>query len=378
MSTSDGDGLRAAILAQPDDDTLRLIYADWLQENDQPDRAAFVRAQVAIAQAEPFGPQFRERVRAADKLQGAHPEWGQHVRQKHRALSGWFARGFIERVHVDAASFPRHAAELFAAEPVRSVQVTRFASPAGGTVSLVPFFQVPELDRVTRLDLTGLQLSESELELLADAPELVNLTDLCLRGNAVQPVWLGELLTGLAMPALAGLDLHGLVNHGPRLATVLPLLNRRLLRLDLGHIPFTSEQIKSMLESRCLREVEELRLAWMTGAGRAGVMTHLNLGWTIPWNRLRILDLSSQGVGDQGVKEIVLELTRRREPAPLRWLGLANNGIGAEGVRELVRSDPERVKLYYLDLRLNNLTLSQRAALQTRFPEAVIRYDGAE
>ena len=50
MSLSDGDGLRAAIIAQPDDDTLRLIYADWLQENDQSDRAAFVRAQVSLAQ----------------------------------------------------------------------------------------------------------------------------------------------------------------------------------------------------------------------------------------------------------------------------------------------------------------------------------------
>ena len=65
MTTSEGDGLRAAILAQPDDDILRLIYADWLQENDQSDRAAFIRAQVSMAQAEPFGPQYREHARIA-------------------------------------------------------------------------------------------------------------------------------------------------------------------------------------------------------------------------------------------------------------------------------------------------------------------------
>lgn len=375
MSTSDGDGLRAAIVAQPDDDTLRLIYADWLQENDQSDRAAFVRAQVSLAQSEPYSPQYRQYGSAAEKLQKAHPEWGQHIRQKHGAISGWFERGFIERVHVNAATFPRHAAALFAAEPIRSVQVTRFASTTGGTVPLEPFFQLPELDRVARLDLTHLELAEREFELLAAAPELVNLTDLCLRENRVLPDWIGELLTGFALPSLTGLDLFGLSHLGPRLAAAFPRRDRRLLRLNVGHIRFTSEDIKRLLDSKCLREVEELRLAWMTGTGYAGVLTHLNLGWTIPWDRLRLLDLSGQGVGNQGMKEIVDALTQRREPAPLRWLGLANNRIGADGVRELVRSDPEKVKLYYLEVGGNDLTLSLRGALQTRFPEAMIKYE---
>lgn len=371
MSSSDGDGLRAAVCASPDDDTLRLIYADWLQENDQPDRAAFVRAQVAAARAEPFGPEHRAHLRAARELQDAHPEWGQDVKTKYRAIGGKFVRGFVEHVHVNAADFPRHAAALFAAEPVRSVQLTRFASTAG-VVSLAPFFQVSELDRVTHLNLTCLQLSPDEFELLAGAPELVNLTDLCLRQNAVHPAWLEELLAGLAMPSLAGLDLFDLSHLGVRLAEVLPRIDRRLLRIDLGHVPFSSEQVQRVLGSRCLCEVEELRLAWLTGSGVRGALTHVNLGWMIPWNRLRLLDLNGQGVGDEGVTEVVKELSRRREPAPLRWLGLANNQIGAGGVRELVRSDPERVRLYYLDMSSNGLNLSQRAALQTRFPEATI------
>ena len=33
------DALLAAIHADPDDDTARLVYADWLQENGQSDRA---------------------------------------------------------------------------------------------------------------------------------------------------------------------------------------------------------------------------------------------------------------------------------------------------------------------------------------------------
>ena len=371
MTTSEGDGLRAAILAQPDDDILRLIYADWLQENDQSDRAAFVRAQVAFAQAEPFSPQARDQARIAGQLFSAHPEWKLSV-QRLGVIRGSFVRGFVEHVNVDAAQFPRHAAGLFATEPVRSVQVTRFASAIGPTVPLAPVFQTPELDRVARLDLRQLQLDEHEFELLASAPELVNLTDLCLRENPVQPDWLEELLRGLALPALAGLDLFGLSHLGPRLAAVLPRINRRLLRLNLGQLLFTSEQIRVLLDSRCLREVEELRLAWLPGAGYGGALTHLSLGWVIPWDRLRLLDLTGQRLGDEGVKEIVKALIGQRELAPLRWLGLSNNDIGADGINELVRSDPEKVKLYHLDVSLNDLTLSQRGALQRRFPEATI------
>jgi uncharacterized protein (TIGR02996 family) len=42
MPTTDtGDELLAAILATPEDDGVRLVYADWLEENDQPERAEF-------------------------------------------------------------------------------------------------------------------------------------------------------------------------------------------------------------------------------------------------------------------------------------------------------------------------------------------------
>src|SRR6476660_7293007 len=54
---SDYDALLAAICEQPDEDTPRLALADWLEENDQPQRAEFVRAQVKLAQTpawEPF------------------------------------------------------------------------------------------------------------------------------------------------------------------------------------------------------------------------------------------------------------------------------------------------------------------------------------
>jgi len=372
---TDGEALRAAIIAEPEDDTLRLVYADWLEENFRPERAAFVRAQVWAAQAEPDSPDARKHNAAADRVALAQKaEWAKTVSSR---VSQWrFARGFIEHVAMPAAGFPRNAASVFAVEPIRSVQVTRFAfgNPSPEEVTLRPFFEVPELARVTRLDFRGVHLSEGgDFDPLTECRYLNNLTDLCLRETPVPPGWLGTMLVGPAFPALAGLDLTDVSHLGPRLADVLPRADhRRFLRLDVSRVVFTSDQIQRTLGSKCLREVEELRLGWMLGSGREGALTHLDLGWVIPWNRLRVLDLNGQGIGDDGVIEIVKELARRRDPSPLRWLGLAHNRIGADGVRALVRSDESKLKLYHLDVRGNGLTLSQKAALSTRFPDAVI------
>lgn len=46
---SDEAAFLAAILAEPADDTVRLVYADWLQENGQPERAEFIRVQVELS-----------------------------------------------------------------------------------------------------------------------------------------------------------------------------------------------------------------------------------------------------------------------------------------------------------------------------------------
>jgi uncharacterized protein (TIGR02996 family) len=40
--TSD-ESFLAAIIESPDDDSPRLIYADWLEDHGQPDRAEFIR-----------------------------------------------------------------------------------------------------------------------------------------------------------------------------------------------------------------------------------------------------------------------------------------------------------------------------------------------
>jgi uncharacterized protein (TIGR02996 family) len=49
MPTDEQRALWAAIRANPDDDTPRLVYADWLQEHGDEARAEFIRVQCALA-----------------------------------------------------------------------------------------------------------------------------------------------------------------------------------------------------------------------------------------------------------------------------------------------------------------------------------------
>lgn len=51
---SDRTALEAGIVARPDDDTARLVFADWLEEHDEPLRAEFIRLQIEWERTERF------------------------------------------------------------------------------------------------------------------------------------------------------------------------------------------------------------------------------------------------------------------------------------------------------------------------------------
>ncbi len=371
MSMTDRDALLAAIIENPEEDTPRLMFADWLQENGATARGEFIRLQVEAAHAEPFSPQARTHEAAAQKLLQRHVGvWADHISE--RVCGQRFARGFVEHVSVNAATFARDAAPLFAAEPIRSLQVERFTYTTPPP-PLDALFNLPQMTRVTRLDFSKLGLQPDEFGSFTFAwPRFSAITDLSLRNTAVSVPWLGKLLTGPELPALAGLDFAHDAHLGRVLATELPKAShRRLTTLDLSAVVFASDQIQKALASRCLRAMEELRFTWHKSAG-PGPLTYLNVGWTLPWDYLRVLDIEGQGVGDEGVRESVAALCRRKDFAPLRWLGLANTGLRADAVHALVNSDKKRLRLYHLDVRNNGLSATHKAALEDRFPEAEV------
>src|SRR5262245_50608811 len=64
--------LLRAVCENPDDDTLRLVFADWFQEYGEEERAEFIRAQIEAARLPADDERLAGLVERARKLQEKH------------------------------------------------------------------------------------------------------------------------------------------------------------------------------------------------------------------------------------------------------------------------------------------------------------------
>ena len=115
------DPFLRAIAAAPDDDLPRLVYADWLDEHGDPDRAEFIRAQCELARLpddDPRRPGLEDREH--DLLAEYEPAWlagGGRFRE-------WeFRRGFVDRVTGGWSSLLKVGDGFFEAHPVTGWRV---------------------------------------------------------------------------------------------------------------------------------------------------------------------------------------------------------------------------------------------------------------
>src|SRR5690349_2631802 len=108
LDRSDLLSILEACKDEPEDDTPRLILADWLREQGDEDRGNFVQLQVEAARLPPDDPQRRERETQASGLLEAHrAEWlGPLV---HLQAGAEFSRGLI-RMTVWASALQAAAA----------------------------------------------------------------------------------------------------------------------------------------------------------------------------------------------------------------------------------------------------------------------------
>ncbi len=165
-----------ALLAEPDDDTLRLALADWLDENEQPARADFVRVQIEMAR----GVSDRDRrrrleARQRDLLVAHDAEWvaplAQVLRRKPGQWGGWvFRRGFVEYFNLPAAVLVAHGERLAALTPVREL----FLRPCRSE-DVIALCRKRWLTSVTHLYLEGVALTAGAQRAMLDCPHLANL-----------------------------------------------------------------------------------------------------------------------------------------------------------------------------------------------------------
>jgi uncharacterized protein (TIGR02996 family) len=115
-----------AICENPEDDTVRLVYADWLDENGDPDRAEFIRVQVERARLRAAGGDSDALEKRLGELRLAHEfRW----RDELPRLSGvsWqrFWRGFVSGAGITHWRFyERYAEAIFAATPIQFLTIS--------------------------------------------------------------------------------------------------------------------------------------------------------------------------------------------------------------------------------------------------------------
>lgn len=133
--------LLKAICADPDNDLPRLVYADYLEENGQPERAAFIRLQIEFVRMCLAGTGFEDdtlRTELAVLWAARGAAW----RAELPRLPGvewdlFFHRGFAERVVVETDTILRDNAEaLLGLNPIHHLCVRRFTGARG--VTLLP------------------------------------------------------------------------------------------------------------------------------------------------------------------------------------------------------------------------------------------------
>lgn len=183
---SDHDALLAGVLANPDADLPRLVYADFIEENGDALRAEFIRVQCALAGG--FFEDEKEKhallIRAAT-LRDAHgEEWLEPLKLKGEPLSnprshGLFRRGFVEIVWMPATTFAASAERLFACSPVSELRVI-----LGIGHEMADVVNCPSFLRLRGLDISDArvgQLAAMILTVAGKAKRLAHLRRLRLR-----------------------------------------------------------------------------------------------------------------------------------------------------------------------------------------------------
>jgi len=241
-----------AICTHPEDCAIRLIYADWLEENGKSEQAEFIRLQMELAQMgddDPRRPKLRVRERELLKLFWSNPF--------HDSVMAYeFQRGFVECVTMTAAKFLAHGDVLFQMAPVRHVIIMRIGD-------LLPrLASSPLLANLTSLNLSSGGFGNVGAQALATSPFMVNLTSLNLRENLIEDEGVKALASSLLLANLTSLDLSvNLIGAVGAQALACSLGLVKLRSLDLSYNGISDVGAQALASSPHLANLTLLNLS---------------------------------------------------------------------------------------------------------------------
>jgi uncharacterized protein (TIGR02996 family) len=263
------DGFRQAIGEDPRDDAVRLIYADWLDENGDPERAEFIRVQCELPRLGKNHPRRAGLVLREQELLQAHlDEWWQELPPWARedSLGGpeeSFSRGFVAEVLVEAEAFLRGAEDLYRVAPVDSLTISRIGN------WMAELAACPYLARLRDLCILD-PIGNEGTCLLVASPHLARLEELSLAGNGIGPSGATALSRSRFLANLTSLCLeeNPLEDEGAIALATSPLLTR-LRKLWLGDTRVGTSGALALAESTSLGHLTYLDLTVNPIAGEA-------------------------------------------------------------------------------------------------------------
>jgi uncharacterized protein (TIGR02996 family) len=407
------DGFLHDILAHPDDDAPRLIYADWLDERNDP-RGEFIRVQCALAYLSVEDPRRWPLEQGEEELLREHEtKWLPKDIGSARCV---FRRGFVAEITLYIHDFLSVAESSIEQTPLQHVCLrgpinTAEMQRARESTGWKEVAQSPLLARLQSLSL-AFPLDFEGWRSLHESTHLANLTDLKIIASGRHEDIVIDWAALTNRPALRSLTLCqnalNLVDL-PALANCSSLTGLRELNLNDNHL--THEAARVLAEGRLLHQLEVLHLG-SNLLGDTGALiirewpalprlTRLSLGHNrifpagiqklakaralrglisldlfgnissddgtsqlafADWTRLQALNLRFNGVGDEGVRAIAQSETLSQ----LTRLNLTANRITRDGARALIES-PALRRLARLDLQRNDIAAPEQEELRDRF-----------
>jgi uncharacterized protein (TIGR02996 family) len=363
---SDRDALFAAILAHPDEDTPRLVFADWLEENGQADYAAFIRKQIELAKVPEWDPLW---VRAWHRDRDAVTGRGHHEFVPNLSAGiglpslTSFRRGFAWHVEsTDVGPFLKHADEQFAALPIRALTIEADRSRWRDPINLTKLFASPHLARIKQLTFNLTRITSKAVRQMQACPHLGNLTALRFEFANLEPaavralfkpplieqlevlsfenssiVW-SDMANGLAHVdsphrlrtfVLAESSVRSGSEFGRANLFAAPLL-RGLKELDISGYRLNERDIRALCGSPVVNTLESLTLT-MTEPGVPGIKVLSECAALRGLKRLRMM---SNKLGPVAAKA----LGRAPHLGGLQVLELGGNPLGDKGAIALAES----------------------------------------
>jgi uncharacterized protein (TIGR02996 family) len=325
MTDKAARGFLEDIVAHPDDDTPRLILADWLEEHGDSDRAEFIRVQVQRASLPEWDArQVRLRLRELELLKQHGQKWQEELPHIKGVRWGGFRRGFVATARFSSFAVLRTSASAcWAAAPIETVF---FRWPRQGEA----IDRIAPIAGLRELSIQGYFAERREVERFADAPLLTTLRALNIRDCSL------------------GIDGFRRLVESPY------LWNLKALRLPSNSIG--NAGISALFDAPALTSLEELDLSETDNYGRYGedpIIEAAGVQELVTWPgmaQLRSLTLSGNSVGREGLHALL----RSPRATALKELILRDNGLTSQAMQEFGDAGSQ-LQLDVLDLGENFL-----------------------